>query len=132
MTRWIVIAALILGAHFVTTFNVPARTGRAWLGWPFAVGEAGVLGRVRGPSATGSTIAVALAASTAIGFVCAILALLSIWLPHGWWPALATVSSIGSLVLMSLFFKPNKLAAIAVDLVVLGAAIATALAAVAL
>lgn len=107
------------------TFNVPAGAGRAWLGWPFAAGERGFLGSVRGPSTSGAPIGSLLAALAALGFVSAILSLLALWLPHGWWPALAAASATESLVVMALFYRPNKLAAIAVDLAVLAAAIAS-------
>ncbi len=62
--------ALVLGAHFAMTFNVPARAGKAWLGWPFAIGDSGWLGAVIGPS--GARTLAALAAS---GFVIAVLSL---------------------------------------------------------
>jgi hypothetical protein len=52
----------------------------------------------------------------ALAIVLAALAVLGIWTPFGWWPALAIVGSILSLALMVLFFGPTKLLPLAVAL----------------
>jgi hypothetical protein len=109
--------ALVLAAHFAMTFNVPARAGKSWLGWPFAIGDSGRLGAVFGPS--GARLLAALAASV---FVIAVLSLFGLWVPQGWWQPLAIVAGVLSLSLMGLFFSANKLFAIAVDLLVIAVA----------
>jgi hypothetical protein len=112
--------ALVLGAHFAMTFNVPTRAGSAWPGWPFAIGDSGRLGAVFGPS--GPRTLAALAASA---FVIAVLSLFGLWLPQAWWPPLAIVAGVLSLSLMGLFFSANKLFAIALDLIVIAVAAAS-------
>ena len=117
---------LVLGAHFAMTFNVPARPGKAWLGWPFAIGETGWFGGVIGRSAAPAPYGAALAALAVGGFVMAILSVFGLWVPQGWWPLLAAVAAVLSLGLMASFFKANKVLAIAVDLIVIAIAVASA------
>ena len=117
--------ALLLGAHFAMTFNVPAGAGKAWLGWPFAIGDSGRLGAVIGRSGARAPFATALAAGATAGFVLAMLSLFALWVPHSWWQLLATVAALLSLVLIGFFFKANKLLAIAIDLIVIAAAVVT-------
>lgn len=126
MAKLLLALALVLGAHFAMTFNVPARPGKAWLGWPFAVGDAGWFGGVIGRSATRAPYGALLAALAAGGFVMAILSLFGLWVPQGWWPLLAAVAAVLSLGLMAWFFRTNKLLAIAIDLIVIAIALATA------
>jgi hypothetical protein len=117
VAKLVLALALVLGAHFAMTFNVPARAGKAWLGWPFAIGDSGRLGAVFGPS--GARPLAALAASC---FVITALSLYGLWVPQAWWPPLAIVAGFLSLLLMGLFFSTNKLFAIAVDLLVIAVA----------
>jgi hypothetical protein len=110
--------ALVLSAHFAMTFNVPAKAGKAWVGWPFATGETGWLDRVAAQSGH-APAANLLAGVAAVGFVTAIFSVFGLWIPQFWWPALASVAAISSLLVMGTFFSPNKLPAIALDLVVI-------------
>ncbi|HXI94537.1 MAG TPA: hypothetical protein VNG04_00300, partial [Candidatus Acidoferrum sp.] len=57
------------------------------------------------------------------GFVLAMLSLFGLWVPRRWWQLLATVAALLSLVLMGLFFRANKLLAIAIDLIVIAVAV---------
>jgi hypothetical protein len=115
--------ALVLGAHFAMTFNVPARVGKAWLGWPFAIGDSGRLGAVIGRSGARTPLTAALAAGATAGFVLAILSLFGLWVPQRWWQLLATVAALLSLVLMGFFLRANKLVAIAIDLIVIAVSV---------
>ncbi len=114
--------ALVLGAHFAMTFNVPTRAGKAWPGWPLALGDSGSIAGVIGRSGARTPFAAALAAGATAGFVLAILSLFGLWVPQRWWQLLATVASFCPLVLMEFFFRTNKLLAIAIDLIVIAVA----------
>ena len=76
---------MLVQAHFVLTYLVPARAGGGWLGWPWAAGDSGVLGR-SGETAGGSpTLGVWIAGLAGIAFVVAALATVGIWIPTAWW-----------------------------------------------
>jgi hypothetical protein len=66
-----------------------------------------------------------------IGFIVAGLGVFNILIPHDWWPSLAIVSAIIGLIALALFWNafpslfPNKLGAIAVNLIVLWALLGT-------
>lgn len=116
MAKVFLALALVLGAHFAMTFNVPAKPGRGWIGWPFAAGDSGWFGR--GPAVGRIPVGALLAAIAAGGYVLAVLSLFRIWVPAGWWPVLAAAAAVTSLLVMASFFTPNKCLAIAVDLTV--------------
>jgi hypothetical protein len=64
-----------------------------------------------------------LAVSAAGLFFLAALAVVGIWVPFGWWRVLAVGGAILSLFLMAAFFGPTKLLPMALDLVVVWAAV---------
>jgi hypothetical protein len=64
-----------------------------------------------------------LAVTTAGVLILAALAVMGWWVPFGWWRVLATGEAILSLFLMVSFFGATKLLPMALDLVVLWAAI---------
>ena len=64
-----------------------------------------------------------LAVTAAVLFFLAALAVVGIWIPLSWWRGLASGGAILSLLLMAAFFGPTKLLPMALDLVVLWAAI---------
>jgi hypothetical protein len=64
-----------------------------------------------------------LAVTAAVLFILAALAVVGIWVPLSWWRVLAIGGAILSLLLMVGFFGATKLLPIAVDLVVLWAAV---------
>jgi hypothetical protein len=51
------------------------------------------------------------------------LAVVSIWVPFGWWKTLSAGGAILSLLLMAAFFGPTKQLPMVLDLIVLWAAI---------
>jgi hypothetical protein len=128
VAKWLLAALLVLQAHFAASYIVPLdREAQGTFGgllrwaWPWAIGDGGLLGRI-----TTSDFPVAgffLAVTTAGVLILAALAVMGWWVPFGWWRVLATGEAILSLFLMVSFFGATKLLPMALDLVVLWAAI---------
>jgi hypothetical protein len=125
MSRWMLVALLGLQAHFAASYLVPLdeRSQREfggllrWL-WPWADGDGGPLGQVTA-SAGFPLAGFFLAMTTAAAFALAALAVLGLWLPAGWWRALAAVGAVLSLCLMALFFGLTKVIPLGVALLTL-------------
>jgi hypothetical protein len=129
MSKWLFAALLVLQAHFAASYLVPLdREAQGTFGgllrwvWPWSGGDSGPLGQVTVSSGfplSGFFLAV----TAAVVFFLAALAVVEIWVPFGWWRGLAMGGSILSLLLMAAFFGPTKLLPMALDLVILWAAI---------
>jgi hypothetical protein len=129
MFKWLFVALLVLQAHFAASYLVPldTQTQREFGGllrwaWPWSDGDSGPLGQVTvssGIPLSGFFLAVAASGL----FFLAALAVVGIWVPFSWWRALAPGGAILSLLLMAAFFGATKLLPMALDLVVLGAAV---------
>jgi len=128
MLKWLFAAFLVLQAHFAASYLVPLdREAQGTFGgllrwaWPWAIGDGGLLGRI--PASGEYPISgVWLAGTAAVMFFLAALAVVGIWVPFGWWRVLATGGAVLSLFLMAGFFGATKLLPMALDLVVLWAA----------
>ena len=127
--KWLFAVLLVLQAHFAASYLVPldSQAQREFGGllrwaWPWSIGDSGLLGRV---TASGEypTFGVFLAGGAALLFILAALAVVGWLVPFGWWRALAMGGAILSLLLMVGFFGATKLLPMALDLVVLWAAI---------
>jgi hypothetical protein len=128
VSKWLFAALLVLEAHFAASYIVPLdREAQGTFGgllrwvWPWSIGDGGLLGRI-----TTSGFPVAgffLAVTTAGVFILAALAVMGWWIPFGWWRVMAMGGAILSLLLMVSFFGATKLLPMALDLVVLWAAI---------
>ena len=126
MLKWLFVALLVVQAHFAASYLVPLdeqaqRTfgGLLRWAWPWAIGDGGPLGRM---TTTGFPVqGFFLAVTTAAVLILADLAALRIWVPFGWWRALAIAGAVMSLILMALFFGLNKLLPMATALVILAA-----------
>jgi hypothetical protein len=129
MLKWLFAALLVLQAHFAASYLVPLdREAQEEFGgllrwfWPWAIGDGGLLGRI--PASGEYPVSeIFLAGSAAVVFFLAGLAVAGIWVPFGWWRMLAMGGAILLLLLMAAFFGPTKLLPMALDLVVLWAAI---------
>ena len=129
MLKWLFAALLVLQAHFAASYLVPLnREAQETFGgllrwaWPWSIGDGGLLGRIPA-SGEYPTSGVWLAGGAALMFFLAALAVVGIWVPIGWWRVLAMGGAILSLSLMAGFFGPTKLLPMALDLVVLWAAL---------
>jgi hypothetical protein len=127
--KWLLAALLVLQAHFAASYLVPLdREAQGEFGgllrwaWPWSIGDGGLLGRI--PASGEYPISgVWLAGTAALAFILAALAVVGWWVPLGWWKVLAIGGAILSLLLMAGFFGATKLVPMALDLVVLWAAI---------
>jgi hypothetical protein len=129
MLKWLFAVVLVIEAHFAASYLVPldAQAQQTFGGllrwaWPWSDGDSGPLGQVTVSSGfplSGFLLAV----TAAVLFILAALAVVGIWVPLSWWRVLAIGGAILSLLLMVGFFGATKLLPIAVDLVVLWAAV---------
>ena len=129
MLKWLLAALLVLQAHFAASYLVPLdREAQGEFGgllrwaWPWAIGDGGLLGRIPA-SGEYPIFGVWLAGGAALIFFLAALAVMGWWVPFGWWRVLAMGGAILSLILMVGFFGATKLLPMAIDVVVLWAAI---------
>ena len=129
MSKWLLAALLVLQAHFAASYLVPLdREAQRTFGgllrwaWPWSDGDSGPLGQVTVSSGFPLS-GFFLATGAAVLFILAALAVFGLLVPFSWWGALAIGGSILSLLLMVAFFGPTKLLPIALDLVVLWAAV---------
>ena len=70
-------------------------------------------------------IGVALIATIVVGFVLAGLATIDLLVPTGWWQGLVVGSTVASLVLLALAFRPGLILGVAIDAVLLWLALAS-------
>jgi hypothetical protein len=115
MSKWILVAFLVLQAHFAASYLVPldAQSAREFGGllrwfWPWAYGDAGPLGQIT-PGSGFPLPGFYLAATAGGVLLLAALAAAGIWVPAAWWRALAAAGAALLLCLMALFLGPTKL-----------------------
>lgn len=129
VTNWLFSALLILQAHFAASFLVPLEgeaqqefAGLLQWAWPWSDGDSGLLGQIV-VSADLPLLGIFVAITAATLFFGAALAVVDIIVPFNWWRILAGSAAILSLVLMVGFFGATKVIPIALNIVVLWAAI---------
>lgn len=119
-------ALLAVQAHFAASYLVPLdehaqRTfgGLLRWAWPWAIGDAGLLGRM---TSVGFPLpGFFLAVTSAAVLILAALAVARVWVPFSWWRPLAISGAALSLLLLALFFALTKVVPIATALVILAA-----------
>ena len=124
--QWLLAGLLIAhgAVHILYLVPQPAATSGG-VTWPFDVVRAWPVSSAGLDPGLARVVATALVAGVVIGFALAGLSTLGLILPAGWWPALVSVSAALSLLLLVLFFDPQLLAGIALDLVLLWLALLT-------
>ena len=121
--RFVVLALLIVAAHFSLTPFAPAPAGKGSFYWPFAADSKPRLDFVGGLPRESGAVTAALAGIAGLGLVAAALALFGIAVPADWFPALVIVASVASALLYALYFRSTSLLPLAIDLVLLGGVI---------
>jgi hypothetical protein len=130
MSKWILVALLVVQAHFAASYLVPlnAPSEREFGGllrwaWPWSDGDGGPLGRVTtGQDGPLLSLWLALVAGTA--FLIAAVAVAGWWVPAAWVRPLAGAGAVLLVGLMALFFGPTKLLPVAFALATLYLALA--------
>jgi hypothetical protein len=115
MSKWILVAFLVLQAHFAASYLVPLdrQSQREFGGllrwiWPWADGDGGPLGQVT--VASGFPLAgFFLAVAACVALLGAAAAAGGFWIPVTWWRPLAAAGAALLLCLMALFFGATKL-----------------------
>ena len=115
MQKWLIVAGLVLQAHFAASYLVPLdeRSQREFGGllrwfWPWAYGDGGLLGPIT-PAAGFPIIGFYIAMAAAALLALAALAVIGLWVPSAWSRPLAVGGGAALFALMALFFGPTKL-----------------------
>jgi hypothetical protein len=119
------LAGLLLG-HALIHLGYLSPRPQATAGgppWPFELGRSSLLAPLGFGADAGRLIGVALVVLTIAGFVLAALATVGI-LPTQLWPAAVAFGAVASLGVLVVFFHPWLLLGVAIDLVLLWAALA--------
>ena len=122
MSKWILVALLVLQAHFAASYLVPldGASQREFGGllrwvWPWSDGDGGLLGRVT-TGGGGPLPSLFLALLAGAAFLLAALAVIGWWVPAAWVRPLAGAGAALLVGLLALFFGPTKLLPIALAL----------------
>jgi len=117
----VVMALLVIAAHFSLTPFAPAPAGQAKFYWPFAADSKSWLGFIGGlPSQPGSVVTPILAGLAGLGFLAAAVSLFWNAIPTQWWPVVVIVSAAASALLYVLYFGVWAIPPLVLDLVLLG------------
>ena len=115
----LLIALLVLAAHFNATPFAPAPAGTAKFYWPFAADSKPWLGFIGGLPASGGVVTALLAGVAALGFIASLLALFGWLVPAHWFTPLIVAASIVSILLYFLYFGAFSLLPLALDALLL-------------
>jgi hypothetical protein len=103
---------------FVFPQPEPAAMTGGGLAWPFDMGGSWLIGAGL-DSGLVRAVGIGLMAAVAVGFGVAALSTVGLVVPTDWWAGLVVASSVGSLVLLSIFFSPALLLGYAIDVALL-------------
>lgn len=119
---WLLAALLFAHGwvHVMFVFPQPEPTAATagGLAWPFDMGRSWLIGAGL-DSGLVRVVGTELMAAVAIGFAVAALSTAGLVVPTDWWGGLVVASSVGSLVLLSVFFSPALLLGYAIDIALL-------------
>ena len=115
----ILIALLVLAAHFSATPFAPAPAGAAKFYWPFAADSKSWLTAIGGLPASGGIVTSLLAGVAALGFIASLLALFGWLVPANWFAPAILAASIASVVLYVLYFGAFSLLPLALDIILI-------------
>lgn len=115
----ILIALLVLAAHFSATPFAPAPAGTAKFYWPFAADSKSWLTAIGGLPASGGIVTSLLAGVAALGFIASLLALFGWLVPANWFAPAILAASIASVVLYVLYFGAFSLLPLALDIILI-------------
>lgn len=115
----LLIALLVLAAHFSATPFASAPAGMAKFYWPFAADSKPWLGFVGGLPASSGVVTALLAGVTALGFIASFLALFGWLVPAHWLTPLIVAASIASTLLYVFYFGVFSLLPLALDAILL-------------
>lgn len=124
MIARLAIAALLLGHALIHVGYLSPRPPATAGGpaWPFELDRSWLLGSLGASPELGRLLGVALVAVTIAGFALAALAVAGVVPIAAWAPGVAT-GALASIVLLGLFFHPWLVLGLAIDLIVLWAAL---------
>ena len=114
--------------HLMFVFPQPdaAGTSAGAAAWPFDMADSWLIrdrgldiGLVRGAG-------LVLMVAVVVGFALAAICTIGVLVPAGWWAGLVVGSSLGSLVLLTMFFSPMLLLGHAIDVALLGLVLSSA------
>jgi hypothetical protein len=117
--RYIVLALLLVSAHFALTPFAPGPAGTAKIYWPFAADSKPWLGFAGGLPAQSGIITAFLAGLAGLGFLAAALGLFWNGIPSTWWPVLVIVAAAASILLYVLYFGVWAILPLLLDAVLL-------------
>jgi hypothetical protein len=125
--RWL-LAVLLIGhgvVHVLFAVPAPAATDGG-AEWPFNMARSwAITGSGLDPNMARS-VAVALITVVVVGFALAALTTVGIIVPPGWWQPTVTVSAITSATLLVLFFEPQLVLGLGIDVALLWVVVARA------
>ncbi|NOH02683.1 MAG: hypothetical protein HND47_12345 [Chloroflexi bacterium] len=113
----ILIALLVLAAHFSATPFAPAGTAKFY--WPFAADSKSWLTAIGGLPASGGIVTSLLAGVATLGFIAALLFLFGWLIPAHWFTPLIIAAAVASILLYILYFDTFSLLPIALDFILL-------------
>lgn len=117
---WLLAALLFAHGwvHVMFVFPQPEPAVAGGPAWPFDMGASWLIGAgIDGGLVR--AVGTGLMAAVAIGFALAALSTVGVLVPSEWWAGIVVASSVGSLVLLSMFFSPTLLLGYAIDVALL-------------
>lgn len=117
--RYLILALLLVSAHFALTPFAPGPAGTSKIYWPFALDSRSWLGFIGGLPAQSGLLTAFLAGLAGLGFLISAIGLFWNITPPVWWPFIIIISALSSISLYVLYFGIWALIPLALDLALL-------------